>query len=127
VSLLVVGAITLLWTFFDLQIVINALITTRVLVQFVGQIIGLLLLRHAQPDRPRPFRVWLAPLPCGLALFGWLYVFAASGWQFIVPSLLTLVAGAAAFLLWSWRLHAWPFSEVRGQKPEDRKEPPADL
>ncbi len=110
VSLLLVGGLTLLWSFFDLENVIKALIATRILVQFVGQIIGLFLLRYTQPDRPRPFRIWFAPLPCGLALAGWLYVYAASGRQFIVPSLLTLLAGAAAFLLWSWRLGEWPFA-----------------
>lgn len=103
VSLLLVGALTLLWTFFDLENVIKALIATRILVQFVAQIVGLFLLRYMQPDRSRPFRLWLAPLPCGLALAGWLYVYAASGWQFVVASLLTLLAGVAAFLLWSWR------------------------
>jgi hypothetical protein len=76
----------------------------------VAQIVGLFLLRAAQPERPRPFRIWFAPLPCGLALAGWLYVYAASGRQFVVASLLTLLAGAAAFLLWSWRLGEWPFS-----------------
>jgi amino acid transporter len=125
VSLLVVGGLTLLWTFFDLENVIKALIATRILVQFVAQIIGLFLLRHAQPDWPRPFRIWLAPLPCGLALAGWLYVYAASGPKFVVSSLLTLLAGVAAFLLWSWRLGQWPFfrdqkSEVRSQKDSSK-------
>lgn len=101
VSLLLVGGLTLLWSFFDLQLVINALITTRILVQFVAQIVGLFLLRRRQPDLPRPFRIWLAPLPCGLALTGWLYVFAASGLSYVVFSVLTLLAGAAAFLIWS--------------------------
>jgi amino acid transporter len=102
VSLLLVGGLTLFWSFFDLENVIKALITTRILVQFIGQIVGLLLLRRTQPDRPRPFRVWLAPLPCGLALAGWLYVYATSGLIFVALSLLTLYVGAAAFLLWSW-------------------------
>jgi amino acid transporter len=110
VSLLLVGGLTLLWSFFDLQNVISALITTRILVQFIAQIFGVLLLRHAQPDRPRPFRIWLAPLPCGLALAGWLYVYAASGWLFVGLSVLTLAVGVAAFLLWSWRISAWPFA-----------------
>ena len=108
VSLLLVGALTLFWSFFDLQIVITALIAMRILVQFVGQIVGLLLLRRAQPERHRPFRIWFAPLPCGLALVGWLYIYAASGWRFVVPSVLTLLVGVAAFLLWSWRLGEWP-------------------
>jgi APA family basic amino acid/polyamine antiporter len=110
VSLLLVGALTLLWSFFDLENVIKALVATRILVQFVGQIVGLFLLRRAQPELPRPFRIWLAPLPCGLALAGWLYVYAASGRQFVVASLLTLLAGASAFFLWSWWLQQWPFS-----------------
>ncbi|MHB1423032.1 MAG: APC family permease [Gemmataceae bacterium] len=113
VSLLLVGGLTLLWSFFDLQIVINALITTRILVQFVGQIVGLFLLRHAQPRRPRPFRIWLAPVPCGLALAGWLCVFAASEWKFLAASLVTLVAGLAVFLLWSRRLREWPFARTK--------------
>ncbi len=113
VSLLLVGGLTLLWTFFDLENVIKALLATRILVQFVGQIVGLFLLRRMQPERPRPFRIWFAPLPCGLALAGWLYVYAASGRQFVLPSLLTLLAGAAAFLLWSWRLSEWPFSRIK--------------
>jgi amino acid transporter len=114
VSLLLVGGLTLLWSFFDLQLVINALITTRILVQFVAQIVGLLLLRRTHPEWVRPFRIWLAPLPCALALAGWLYVFAASGPKYIVPSLLTLLAGLAAFVLWSRRLHSWPFSQTKG-------------
>jgi amino acid transporter len=117
VSLLLVGGLTLFWTFFDLQIVINALITTRILIQFVAQIVGVLLLRRQQPDRPRPFRIWLAPLPCGLALAGWLYVFAASGLVYIGFSVITLCVGAATFLFWSWRIGGWPFGATSSDEP----------
>jgi APA family basic amino acid/polyamine antiporter len=110
VSLLLVGGLTLLWSFFDLENVIKALITTRILVQFIAQNVGLLLLRRSQPDLPRPFRIWLAPLPCGLALVGWLYVYLTSGDLFVILSLLTLLAGVAAFFLWSWRTRGWPFA-----------------
>jgi amino acid transporter len=116
VALLFVGSMTLLWSFFDLQSVINALITTRILVQFVAQIVGVMLLRRTQPDRPRPFKIWLYPLPCGLALVGWLYLFVASGGFYVVLGLATLAAGAVAFLLWSWRAGCWPF-RVRNAAP----------
>ncbi|HWG44784.1 MAG TPA: APC family permease [Gemmataceae bacterium] len=112
VSLLLVGGLTLFWSFFDLQNVISALITTRILVQFIGQIVGVFLLRRRQPDRPRPFRIWFAPLPCGLALAGWLYVFATSGSEFVGLSVLTLLAGVAAFLLWSRQIGGWPFAKA---------------
>ena len=108
-SLFLVGALMLFWAFFDLQTIINALITTRILEQFVGQIVGVILLRRSQPDRPRPFRIWLYPLPCGLALAGWLYLYVASGGLYIALGLITLTAGVVAFLLWSLRLGRWPF------------------
>ena len=71
VSLLLVGGLTLFWSFFGLQDVIDALITTRILEQFIGQAVGVMLLRRLQPDRPRPYRMPLYPLPCFLAMAGY--------------------------------------------------------
>jgi amino acid transporter len=119
VSLLLVGGLTLAWSFFDLQNVISALITTRILAQFIAQVVGVMLLRRREPARERPFRLWLYPLPCGLALAGWLYVFACSGPLFIGLGLLTLVAGVAAFFVWSWHTGAWPFAAP--EAPSERR------
>lgn len=109
VALLLIGGLTLSWCFFDLQNVINALITTRILEQFIGQIVGVVLLRIHQPDRRRPFRIWLYPLPCGLALVGWLYLYLAAGWLFIGLGLATLAAGVGLFFLWAKTTSGWPF------------------
>jgi amino acid transporter len=109
VSLLAVGALTLMWTFFDLEAVISALLTLRIVEQFVGQVIGVMLLRARAPDRPRPYRIWVYPLPCLIALIGWLYLYASSGWLFIGIGGATLSAGVLAFLLWSARARSWPF------------------
>jgi amino acid transporter len=109
VALFLVGGLTLFWSFFDLQDVIDAMIVTRILEQFIGQILGLLLLRRLQPQRARPFKMALYPLPCLLALAGWLYVYGSAEWKFIVLGLVTLLAGVGAFLLWSWRTGGWPF------------------
>jgi amino acid transporter len=109
VSLLALGALTLFWTFFDLQTVITALLTLRILEQFLAQTVALVLLRLREPGRPRPFRLWLYPLPCGLVLAGWLYVYLTSPPRYIFLGLTTLTAGAGAFLLWSWRAKNWPF------------------
>jgi amino acid transporter len=110
VSLLFVGGLMLFWTLFDLQNVITALLTTRLLEQFVGQIVGVMLLRRREPNRPRPYRIWLYPLPCGLALAGWLYLYWAAGPLFIGLGLVTLLAGVVAFLVWSGRTGGWPFA-----------------
>jgi basic amino acid/polyamine antiporter, APA family len=101
VSLLLVGGMTLFWSFFDLGAVITALITTRILEQFVAQVIGVMILRRARPDLPRPFRIWLYPLPCLLALLGWLYVYCTADVLYIVLGLVTLLLGAAVYFVWS--------------------------
>ncbi len=116
-SLLFVGMLMLFWTLFDLEKVITALITTRIIEQFVAQIVGVVLLRRREPDRPRPYRMWLYPLPCGVALVGWLYLYASAGWVFIVLGLTTLLAGTGVFLLWTWRTRQWPFVETSPLAP----------
>jgi amino acid transporter len=100
-SLLLVGGLMLFWAFFDLQTIINALITTRIIEQFLGQVFGVMLLRRHRPDLYRPYKMWLYPLPCLLALVGWLYVYVSSGWLYIALGLGTLASGVLAFLLWS--------------------------
>ena len=76
--LFLVGGLTLFWSFFDLQNVIDALIVTRILEQFIGQAIGLMLLHARQPDRPWPYRMPWYPVPCVAALAGWVYLYACA-------------------------------------------------
>jgi amino acid transporter len=120
VSLLLVGGLMLAWSFFDLENVIKALITTRILAQFVAQVVGLMVLRRIRPDLARPFRLWLYPLPCGLALAGWLYVYGTSGRFYILLGLGTLAAGVAAFLLWEWQRGGWPFGRPSSLAEKER-------
>src|SRR5690242_15416902 len=109
VSLLVLGAISILSGFFSLGTVIDALIVTRILVQFMGQIVGLMLLRKHAPDMPRPYRMWLYPVPAVVALLGWIFVFATTQLQVIFFGVGVLALGFAVFLLWSWNTKRWPF------------------
>ncbi|HLN27903.1 MAG TPA: APC family permease [Gemmataceae bacterium] len=109
VSLMFVGGLMLFWSLFDLQTVIDALITTRIIEQFICQIVGVILLRRRQPERLRPYKMWLYPLPCGLALAGWLFMYLTARPLFIVLGLTTLLAGALMFCLWSARTGGWPF------------------
>jgi amino acid transporter len=109
ISLLVLGAISIVAGFFSLGTVIDALIVTRILVQFMGQAFGLILLRRQQPDMPRPYRMWLYPVPALVALAGWIFVFATTQVAVIVFGVGVLALGFLAFLLWSWNTKRWPF------------------
>jgi basic amino acid/polyamine antiporter, APA family len=108
-SLLFVGGTALVWNFFDLQNIINALVVTRILEQFVAQAFGVMLLRRLRPDLPRPFRIWLYPLPCLLALAGWLYLYASAPILYVALGAATLLVGVVVFLFWSQSQGVWPF------------------
>ena len=110
VSLLVLGVISIVACGFSLGTVIDALIATRIVVQFGGQIAGLVLLRRHRPDLPRPYRMWLYPLPAIVALIGWTFIFATTGVAVMLFGIGGLVIGIASFLVWSHRTAAWPFS-----------------
>ena len=110
VSLLVLGAISIVAGFFSLGTVIDALIVTRILVQFMGQVFGLILLRRRAPDLHRPYRMWLYPLPALVALLGWLFVFATTQLRVILFGVGVLGLGCVVFLIWSWRTQRWPFA-----------------
>lgn len=100
VSLLVIGGLAIAAGMLSLDWVVSATLTARVLIQFIGQIAAVELLRRSRPDIRRPFRMWLYPLPSVLALIGWIYVFATSGWPFVLGGLGVLASGAAAFAVW---------------------------
>jgi APA family basic amino acid/polyamine antiporter len=101
VSLLVIGGLAILASLLELEAVISALLTARILVQFIGQIFAVHFIRKHRPDIQRPFKIWLYPLPSLVALVGWSYIFLTSGWAFILYGLLTLLGGIVAF--WIWR------------------------
>ncbi len=112
VSLIVIGLLSIVCSFFSLGVVIDALITTRILIQFIGQIFAVMLLRRQAPDLPRPYRIWLYPVPSLVALAGWVFIFATSDLTIILFGLGTLLLGIAFFFVWSWRTARWPFAPV---------------
>ena len=113
VSLLVLGGLSILAGFISLGMVIDALITTRILVQFIGQIGAVTLLRRRSPEMPRPYRMWLYPLPSLVALGGWVFIFATTPPLVVASGLGALMLGVVTFGAWSWRGRTWPFGGER--------------
>jgi len=109
VSLLLVGGLSIAFSFVDLSTLIDALLTTRILVQFIGQIGAVILLRRLKPAAERPFRMWFYPLPALIALAGWIFLFWTTEWKLKIGALGSLALGGLCFLVWSWRIRRWPF------------------
>jgi amino acid transporter len=114
VSLIVLGILSIFAGFVSLGMVIDALITTRILVQFIGQIGAVTLLRRRAPELPRPYRMWLYPLPSLVALVGWIFIFATTPPTVVAFGLGALLLGAACFGAWSWKGRKWPFEARHG-------------
>ncbi len=109
-SLLVVGILSIVACLLPLATVIDALLTTRIVVQFVGQIGALVLLRRHRPDLARPYKMWLYPLPCFVAMAGWVFLLATTGKDILAYGVVTLLAGVVAYLIWAARQRVWPFA-----------------
>ena len=109
VSLIVIGVVSIVCSFLSLQTVIDALLVTRILVQFIGQILAVMLLRERAPGMQRPYRIHLYPLPPLIALAGWLFLFGSAETSLKNYGALALLLGVALFFVWSWRTRRWPF------------------
>src|ERR1700688_2209330 len=115
VSLLVLGVVAAAFCFLRLKDAIAALVVIRILIQFLVQAVGVIVLRIRRPDMPRPFRMWLYPMPALLAIAGFLFIlFNRENWQKEMRyALVILLAGLVIYMIRAWRSHEWPFAAAK--------------
>jgi len=82
-----------------LKHIIAGILSIRALIPFMAQIIGAIVLRVREPERPRPFRMWLYPLPAIVALGLWAYVVSSPQKQLQAAALYVIAAGALFFFV----------------------------
>ncbi|MGN6329614.1 MAG: APC family permease [Rhodanobacter sp.] len=112
VALLTMGAVTAVGTFFDLTEVISMLLAATIIVQSIAQIAALVVLRKRQPQLHRPYRQWLYPVPCVIALLGWVYVYVSASASALLLSGAWIVAGIVVFAVWAKLNKSWPFAPL---------------
>ena len=113
VSLLVLGGVATAFCVLQLADVIAALVVIRLLLQFLLQEVGLLILRKQHPEMPRPFRMWFYPLPALLATAGFVYILISR------PNFLKEIRYAAVLLFFGLLLYfvraarrrEWPWNQ----------------
>ena len=99
VSLLMIGGAGLIFSLlFKLSDVINAILAMRILVQFIGQAVGVVILRLRKGRADLPFRMWAYPLPVILSIICWLFVLYSTG-RFAVLGLLLSLLGVIVFFV----------------------------
>jgi amino acid transporter len=115
VSLLVMGVVAAGFCFLQLADVIAALVVIRILLQFLLQQVGLLILRVRQPEMPRPFRMWLYPLPALCAVVGFVYMLISrpNFLREIRYAIVLLVIGLVLYFVRSFRRGEWPWRQAQ--------------
>jgi amino acid transporter len=98
-SVLFMGGVSAAACLLSLESLIKALIVIQIITQFAAQCVAVILIRRRH-DIKRPFSMPLYPVPVVIALLGWLYILATSGWPYIVSGFSLLFLGIAAFF---WR------------------------
>jgi amino acid transporter len=121
ISLLALGAVAFIFSLlFKLSEVISAILAMRILVQFIGQAVGLLLIRRKRAS-DFSYRMPLYPLPVIIAILMWIAVLASTGAWLISIALGFMTLGTVTFLIKSFYKKEWPFkfSTVFDQKKDD--------
>ncbi|MBI3670502.1 MAG: APC family permease [Acidobacteria bacterium] len=121
ISLLTLGAAGLVFSLlFRLSDVIKAILAMRLLVQFMGQAVGVIILRRRWPPERLPFKMWLYPLPALVTIAGWAALFVATGSfdllglriPFAAAGILIILVGVSVYFLRARILKEWPFAEA---------------
>jgi basic amino acid/polyamine antiporter, APA family len=112
VSLVSLGVVAAIFCFLRLADVIAALVVIRIMLQFLVQAIGVIVLRVRRPDMPRPFRMWFYPLPALIASvgFGYILFVRVNALKEIRYALVILILGIAIYMARAWRNSEWPFA-----------------
>ena len=113
VSLLALAGTAALFCFLRLADLIAALIVIRIVLQFLVQSIGVIVLRIRRPDMNRPFRMWLYPVPALIAAASFLFILVSRKdfLREVRYATVILVVGLIIYVIRAWRGREWPFGE----------------
>ncbi len=98
VSLLLIGGVGFAFSLlFKLKDVITAILTMRILVQFVSQTVGVIIWHYKKPDEERPYKMPLFPIPAVLSIVIWLFIYSTIKLEFILASLGVIGLGVIVY------------------------------
>lgn len=106
ISLIVLCSIGFVFSLFmRLGDVITAILAMRILIQFIGQATGVVLLRKKFGTKQLPFKMWLFPLPVIVSILIWLFLFFSTGYFALWGMLITLAGMAIYFTINSKKIN----------------------
>ncbi len=110
ISLLVMAAFAFLFSLlFRMSDVISGILAMRIMVQFIGQAIGVIILRKRNGTKELPYKMPLYPLPVILVIAMWLFVFYSTGLKVINSFLVVFGSGLVVYLIQAKLKKQWPY------------------
>ena len=119
VSLLILAGLAFIFSLlFKMKHVIDGILAMRILVQFVGQAIGVILLRKKRGTAHLPYKMPLYPLPVILAVLMWLFIFYATGLTIITSFLVVFGSGILVYFIHAKFTGKWPYKITYAENTE---------
>lgn len=110
ISLLFLGGIAFVFSMlFKLSDVISAILAMRIIIQFIGQAVGLWILRLKKNDIEFPYKMPLFPLPIILAIAMWIFILISTGSKLMSWGLFIIFLGAIVYFVKAKVQKEWPF------------------
>ncbi len=111
VSLLVLAGFAFMFSLlFKMGDIISGILAMRIIVQFIGQAIGIILLRKRNGTTNLPYKMPLYPLPVILAILMWVFIFYATGGKIMLSFLAVLLSGLVVYFVQAKMSKSWPFN-----------------
>lgn len=100
VSLLIVGGVGFVFSLLlRLGEAITAILTMRILVQFVSQTVGIIIWHYKRPGDERPYKMPLFPMPAVISIVIWLFIYSTIKPAFITASLGIISVGVVVYFI----------------------------
>lgn len=119
ISLLVLCGIAFIFSLmFKMKEIISAILAMRIIIQFIGGAVGVMLLRRKWSSDRIPFKMWLYPLPAIMAILLWIWLFSATMSSTILDipvtvwGLIVLASGIMVYFVQA---------KIRGEFPFERE------
>jgi amino acid transporter len=110
ISLLAIAALGFIFSLlFRMSDVISGILAMRIIVQFIGQAVGVMLLRKRNGKDHLPYKMPLYPLPVILAIIMWLFVFYSTGLEVISSFLIVFGTGVLVYFIYAKLQQQWPY------------------
>lgn len=110
ISLLVLSGFAFVFSLlFRMSDVISGILAMRIIVQFIGQAIGVVLLRQRNGKAGLPYKIPLYPLPVLLAIGMWFFIFYSTGSKVIGSFLAVFGSGLVVYFIYARLQHQWPY------------------